>query len=303
MVDGIKFFNRGKHVDIVRRFSNELSLLGRENGVDIMFQTVFKDKFFFVYPSDNPQTYEFVYILSGEMEYDHEGEKKSLKAHDYFSVKGLKSSVFFRAKTDVSYLWIITEPTFQQISEDLRNLHDLTRKVESKDRFTYNHSERVASLTLKVAKKLEIDHQTMINFSRAAELHDIGKINTPVEILNKPEKLTMEEYEMIKKHPSDGADIVRGTSFSHLADIIEQHHERIDGSGYPYGLKGDEIHIGAKIIAVCDSYDAMTDDRAYRKALSPQFALDELKRLSGIQYDPEVVNALEELLKKEAIIK
>ncbi|MFB6469085.1 HD domain-containing phosphohydrolase [Cytobacillus sp. Hz8] len=301
-MSGLNLFKRGTNIDIVRQFSNELSLLGRENGVDIMYQTVFKDKMFYVYPSEDPETYEFVYILSGEIEYEGNGEKQILKAHDYFTVKGLKSPEFFKAKTDVTYLWIITEPTFHQLSEDHRNLNDLIKKVESRDRYTFNHSERVAVYSMKVAKKLKLDTATANKLNRAAELHDIGKINVPVEILNKPGKLTKDEFDLIKKHPGDGADMVRKTSYSYLAEIIEQHHERIDGSGYPFGLKGNEITLEAKIIAVCDTYDAMTDDRAYRKALSPQFAIDELNRLSGIQYEPKVVQTFEEVLKEEGII-
>ena len=127
-------------------------------------------------------------------------------------------------------------------------------------------------------------------------------MNTPIEILNKPGKLTKEEFEIIKKHPSDGADLVLETTYNYLAPIIEQHHERLDGSGYPRGLKGHEILLEAKIIAVTDTFDAMTEDRAYRKAFTPQYAMDELKRLSGSHYDPEIVDALESILKEEGTL-
>lgn len=302
-MSGLKIFRKGANIDKVRQISNELSLLGRDNGVDIMCQTITEGKIFYVYPSEDNETFEFVYILAGEVEHQgSNGEKQILTTNDYFTVKGLERPEFFQVKKDVTYLWIITEPTFNKLSEDYRNLTELIKKVETRDKYTFNHSERVAELSVKVANKLKLDN-IVNNLNRAANLHDIGKIYIPVDILNKPGRLTREEFELIKKHPGDGADMVRKTSYSYLADIIEQHHERIDGSGYPFGLKGDEITFEAKIIAVCDTWDAMTDDRAYRKALSHEFAIGELKRLSGIHYDPEIVNALEELLKEEGIIK
>jgi HD-GYP domain-containing protein (c-di-GMP phosphodiesterase class II) len=140
------------------------------------------------------------------------------------------------------------------------------------------------------------------NINMASYLHDIGKINVPGEILYKPSRLTDEEYEIIKKHPADGAKMVKDTYYSEYATIIEQHHERLDGSGYPYGLKEDEILLEAKIIAVCDTFDAMTDDRAYRKAYEPNYAMDQIKSLVNKHYDEEIVNAFEEVLKEEGIL-
>lgn len=299
---GLTISKQGTQIEVVHQFSNELSLLSRDNGVDIMLQTVYKDKLFYVYPSENAEILEFVYILSGEMECDQEGEKVTLTSRDYFTVKGLKEPVYFMAKTDVTYLWIITEPTFQQVSESLRNLTDIAKKVENKDRYTFKHSERVATYSVKVAKHLKLPTEVVQKLFLAAELHDIGKINVPFEVLNKPGKLTKEEFDLIKKHPGDGADMVRETSYSHLAQIIEQHHERLNGSGYPRGLKGDEISFEAKIIAVSDTFDAMTEDRAYRKAFSSQFAMDEIKSMAGTHYDEEIVKALETILKNEGKI-
>ncbi|CAH0347645.1 HD domain-containing phosphohydrolase [Bacillus sp. CECT 9360] len=302
-MEGLMISKKGANLEIVHQYSNELSLLSRDNGVDIMLQTVYKDKLFYVYPSENPEVLEFFYILSGEMECDQDGDKVTLGAHDYITFKGIKESVHFVAKTDVTYLWIITEPTFKQVSEDYRNLTEIAKKVEKKDHYTFNHSERVTTFSVKIAKYLKLPAETMRKLHQAAILHDIGKINIPVEVLNKPGKLTKKEFDLVKKHAGDGADMARKTSYKHLADIIEQHHERLDGSGYPHGLKGDDILLEAKIIAVSDSFDAMTEDRAYRKAFTAQYAMDELKGLAGKQYDKKVVHALESILKEEGIIK
>ena len=126
----------------------------------------------------------------------------------------------------------------------------------------------------------------------AAILHDIGKIGIPDSILNKPGRLTDEEYRLVKEHPAIGAEIVKQVkALEPVASIILQHQERWDGKGYPYGMKGEDIPMEARIISVLDAYDAMTSDRSYRKALPVQTAIAELKRCSGTQFDPKVVNA------------
>ncbi|MED3745101.1 HD domain-containing protein [Peribacillus psychrosaccharolyticus] len=267
-----------------------------------MLQTVYKDKLFYLYPSENPDVMEFIYILSGEIECEQDGQITILGANDYCSVKGLKQPVYFLANTDVTYLWIITEPTFQQISTDRTRLQSMIRKVEEKDPYTFRHSERVTFYAIKIAKKLNLKSERLQDLYIASELHDIGKMKTPIDILNKPGKLTKEEFNIIKKHPGDGADLVLDTTYNYLAPIIEQHHERLNGSGYPHGLKEHEILLEAKIIAVTDTYDAMTEDRSYRKAFTPQYAMEEIKRMSGTHYDPEIVDALEIILKEEGIL-
>ena len=155
---------------------------------------------------------------------------------------------------------------------------------------------------MKIGKKLNLFKDELDNLIVASVLHDVGKINVPEEILNKPGGLTDEEYAIIKKHPVDGAEMVKDTYYADISTIIHQHHERLNGSGYPHGLKGEEITIGAKIIGVSDSYDAMTDDRSYRKAYSPEYAMDELKRFSGVLYEPAVVDALEQILIEEGVL-
>lgn len=301
-MEGFKIAKNGAFVEKIHEYSNQLFLLERNDDVDIMLQTIYKDKLFYIYPSEDPAVLEFFYILKGHLECEQDGQKTILGPNDYYSAKGLKQPVYFVAKTDVTYLWIITEPTFQQLSTDSASLRNMVRRVEEKDHYTFKHSERVTFYAIKIAKKLNLKSERLQDLYIASELHDIGKMNTPIEILNKPGKLTKEEFEIIKKHPGDGADLVLETTYNYLAPIIEQHHERLNGSGYPRGLKGHEILLEAKIIAVTDTFDAMTEDRAYRKAFTPQYAMDELKRMSGTHYDPEIVDALEIILKEEGIL-
>ncbi|MFD1780529.1 HD-GYP domain-containing protein [Fredinandcohnia salidurans] len=277
----------------------DISLLARGAGTEIMIQRIAETNIFYVYPSENPNVMEFFYILSGEMVCELNGEKITLGPRDYYYASNLKEPVHFSVIKDVEYLWVITEPTFYQLSESITRLKDIVDEVEKKDRYTYNHSERVAEYAVKIAKKLMLPKEKLENLYLSSILHDIGKINTPEEILKKPDKLTDEEFAIIKRHPRDGAEMVKDFYYNDIATIIEQHHERLDGSGYPNRLKGDEILIEARIIAVSDTFDAMTEDRSYRKALSSQIALDELKRLAGTHYDKKVVDAFEDILKEE----
>lgn len=130
----------------------------------------------------------------------------------------------------------------------------------------------------------------------AAQVHDIGKIGIPIEILTKPTKLTRLEFELIKTHAEAGYDILKGIHFPWpIAEIVWQHHERLNGSGYPRGLKGDQITMEARIIAIADTVDAMSSHRPYRPALGVKAALDEISKFSGVLFDSEVVNACQKL--------
>lgn len=295
---GLDILKNG-YLETVNNDSTTLSLLGRGSGIEMMKQLVLKDKIFFLYPSEDSDVQEFFYILNGEIEIELDGKVVELGPNDFFSSKNLEATVQFTAKTDVSFLSVSTAPVFHYLSNVISALRKVGETVERKDPYTFQHSSRVANYAVKIALKMKLRKERMDNLFIASILHDIGKVNIPEEILKKPDKLTHEEFAIVKKHPEDGAAMIRETIYADLADIVEQHHERVNGKGYPHGLTDDEILIEAKIIGVADTFDAMTEDRAYRKAYSPEYAMEELKRLSGIQYDPEVVEAFEQVLLEE----
>lgn len=298
-------FSIGKKGTAIEKVSLEtfdIGLLARGDGVECMIQTISKDNLFYVYPSDTPNVMEFFYILQGEMICDMNGEKVKLGPGDYYSAVNLEEPVHFSTITEVKYLWVITEPTFYQLSENITHLMEIVDEVEKKDRYTYKHSERVSEYAVKIAKKLMLPKDKLENLYIASILHDIGKINIPTEILNKPGKLTDEEFAIVKKHPADGAEMVKDLYYKDIATIIAQHHERLNGRGYPKGLKEEEILLEARIIAVSDTFDAMTEDRAYRKAYAVQDAVDELNRLVETHYDRRVVEAFMEVLEEEGRI-
>ena len=163
---------------------------------------------------------------------------------------------------------------------------------EARDASTAGHQRRVAQISVAIATEIGLDADTIEGIQIAAELHDIGKISIPVEILTRPAKLRAAEFELVKNHSRAGYDIVCNIPFPWpVADMILQHHERFDGSGYPDGIRGDRILIGARIIAVADVVEAMSSHRPYRPAKGIQVALEEIERGRGTLYDPDVADA------------
>jgi len=161
------------------------------------------------------------------------------------------------------------------------------------DAYTIEHQKQVARISNVIAGKMGLSDDQRPRVILGAAFHDIGKIFTPASILAKPGKLSDAEFELIKKHCFDGGWLLREVGIdSRICEIILQHHERMDGSGYPYGLSGAQISPGARIVAVADVFDAMTHVRPYRPALSVDVTLDEMKTGKGTLYDPEVVDTI-----------
>jgi putative nucleotidyltransferase with HDIG domain len=184
-----------------------------------------------------------------------------------------------------------------------QTIQSLVHALEAKDEYTQGHSERVTQYAVAIANEMNLSEKDVENIHTAGQLHDIGKIGMHYEKLNKPGKLSKEEWEMFKQHPTIGKKILEPIkSLSEIIPFVYQHHERYDGKGYPEGLKEKEITLGARILAIADTFDAMTSNRSYRNALSKQTAIDEIIKCSGTQFDPDIVPyfepALEKLIKK-----
>jgi putative nucleotidyltransferase with HDIG domain len=175
-------------------------------------------------------------------------------------------------------------------------LEALLAALDTRDTETEGHSERVAAYTMLIAQQLNLSEAELQHIEHGALLHDIGKIGVPDHILYKPGPLTPEEWEIMKQHPVIGYKMcMKIEMLRPAAPIVLHHHERWDGRGYPYGLNGAEIPLGARIFAIADTLDAMTSDRPYRKALSFAQAREEIERCAGSQFDPELVRVFLEL--------
>jgi len=191
--------------------------------------------------------------------------------------------------------------SYQKLQKTIEGaINTIAKIVETKDPYTSGHQQRVSKLAETIAQEMKLPKDKIEGIRVSSLVHDVGKISVPAEILNKPIKLTEIEFNLIKDHSQVGYDILKSIEFPWpIEKIVLQHHERLDGSGYPRGLKGEDIIIEARIIGVADVVEAMSSHRPYRPALGIDAALEEISKNKGILYDPEVVNICLKLFKEK----
>lgn len=182
----------------------------------------------------------------------------------------------------------------------LRTIKVLAQTIDAKDHYTHSHSENVANIAVTIAEEMGLSVKDIEMIRQACELHDLGKIGIQDNILGKPSELTPQEWEQIKRHPLIGAEILEPLTFlDDVTELIRQHHEHFDGSGYPEGRKGDDILLGARIIHLADAYESMRSSRSYREnAFSREEAVAEIKKHTGSQFDPKVTHAFLRVVSK-----
>lgn len=238
--------------------------------------------------------YAFIITTAGFSDIELAIESIQFGAHDYMSKP-------FDPSDTISLVRKLVEK--QRLQSDNIQLFDtikvLALALDARDNYTHNHSREVTEYAVSIAREMGLSVKEIEIIRDAGILHDIGKIGISDAVLLKPGRLTDEEYEQIKKHPEIGKSILEPVHC--LADkipLIYHHHERIDGTGYPEGLSGENIPQGARILAIADSYQAMTSDRPYRKALSIQVAISELEKFKGRQFDAKIVDVFLRVLKR-----
>jgi len=202
-----------------------------------------------------------------------------------------------RTLTEVLNGAFVDDPFVPIVSGYPEALRSLVRAVEVKDTYTHGHSQRTARMAVELGMSMGLAPDRLRIIARGAYLHDVGKIGIPDNILNKPEKLTPDEWRIIQTHPRLGYELASAApSLKEALPVILHHHERIDGNGYPGGLTGSDIPLEARVVAVADVWDALTSDRAYRKGWSPDIALAHIRDGAGTHFDPQVVDALVRLV-------
>ena len=248
-----------------------------------------------------------IIMLTGMAEVNTAVECLKLGAMDYISKPVMVDEVRARLDKAMDKRRLVLENRFYQQSLELR-VRDLDRKnraslvngvqmlvhaLEAKDAYTSGHSSRVSRYAIKTAVRLGFTDEALEDLRLGGELHDIGKIGTREEILNKPGSLTLEEFEHVKTHSTLGERILAPffSSSPIVLRVARSHHERMDGAGFPDSLRGDQIPLEARIVAVVDAFDAMTTNRAYRKPRSASDAIQELRRCVGVHFDPDAVEA------------
>lgn len=247
------------------------------------------------YPEDNGEIYSASGLLNSAdkaLLYAKEMGGNRVSTFKIVS-KNIENTKEKREKEDVDELREKLSKMINRVDQTLlESIYAFAKTIEAKDNYTSEHAENMVAIVTEIGKRLNLSENTIENLKHAAVLHDLGKVGIPDNILHKRKRLTKKEYEIIKTHPQIGSEIIRPVHFLRdLAPIILYHHERFDGSGYSEGLKGKEIPLGARIIAVADAYQALISDRPYRKAHSEKEALKIIKEGSGSQFDPEIVDS------------
>ncbi|MFH0877200.1 MAG: HD domain-containing phosphohydrolase [Candidatus Omnitrophota bacterium] len=230
----------------------------------------------------------------------HALEMTKFKLNNFRALKGIEERNISLQKQNLLLARRIEESTknLSKLYEDLketymRTIKALAHAIDARDHYTFSHSDNVTLYAEMIAKQMNVDMSYIEDIKDACQLHDLGKIGVHDSVLSKPGMLSPEEFEEIKLHSQKGAQILEPLKFlERVIDIVRHHHERWDGKGYPDGIKEEQIPLGARVMAVADSYDAMVSARPYRKVgLSKQEAVEEVKKNSGVQFDPKVVEA------------
>lgn len=243
------------------------------------------------------EDFEFNYILKGHLEMYIDDKKVHMSVGDTFTYYILTRNYMFRILEDVELLCIKKTPCFNYWATSIDRLNEILTDLQAADGDTLAHCERVKGLSMGIAYFTDFDRSKLLDLFYAAKFHDVGKAKIPLEILLKPGKLTVEEFEIMKEHSRYTYDMILEDYGQDVAELAFEHHEKLDGTGYPRKLKGDEISLGGRIICVADAYDAMTVTRPYRNGLSRGEAIAELRRCANTQFDPKVIDALELHLK------
>lgn len=279
------------YLEKIEKKTTQIYLLAKQGDLEIMRQTIAQDKVFLI--EGEKSHFELYYLVQGEI--IRERDEKILGPGSFISVNNSTDEIYFKTRTEVNLLYITTTPIFNTKQEEFRELIALNEEVAKKDSQTKAHCSRLEKLSLQTGEKMGLEDDMLFKLDYASFLHDVGKINISSEILKKNGKLTKKEWLDMKKHSVWGRELILDhlgkEFFKDVAEIVHQHHEKYDGSGYPRGLKGNQIMKEAQILTVVDSYDAMTSDRPYRKALSRKEARKELQNEKGKHFSPEVVDA------------
>lgn len=282
--------NGKEALDIVEKHGYEIALILSDQRMPVMSGTEFLSNTMKKYPNIIKM------LLTGYSDIDAMVEGvNSCNLFQYLSKPFEPEDLKFTIQGGINAFELTVSKN--NLLNELRELFFTTIKsissaLDAKDTYTNGHSFRVTLYSLMIANAVDMGEIEIEDLEMAGLLHDIGKIGIPRSIICKPGKLTDDEFTMMKQHPEIGEKILNGIKrLDNATNWLNKHHERWDGRGYPFGVKGEEIPLPARILAVADTYDAMTSDRSYRKGLPHEVAVEEIKKCSGAQFDPEIAEA------------
>jgi len=294
-----EYANKNDFIESVQMKGLTISLLASGDQTEIIHHQLEPNTRWALEPEGGWHALEYLFIIIGQLKLQREdGSFKTYKAGDSFYRSPITEHYVFQSIGPTEFIYVTSQPIFHRYSNVSRQLANLAVSIEEKDGYTGDHCARIANLAMKVGEKIGLSSNDLLQLNMASFFHDVGKVRIPLNILQKPGKLTGYEWEIMMKHTIYGRMILEETKLPLLVNagkIVEQHHERFDGEGYPYGLSKEEIDIKASIISVVDAYDAITSDRSYQKARSKEEAVREIKKNKGTLYHPEIVDVFAHL--------
>ena len=281
-----------KNESIMKVVSNvgAFSLKAKDDQLEIVHIEANAGKSLFLHPYECEGALYLFYILQGRI--FHRKTKVDLVMGDCISAKDLRETEYFDIIQDVKMLMVTQKNFFDfQVNYAVKMSEEIQR-IQDKDHYTEKHCNRTGNLALQMGIVLNLESDALNDLLFASKIHDLGKINVPLEILNKPSKYNDQEFDIIKKHSEDGYQMIKANVSEKIALIVKQHHEKCNGSGYPDRLTKDELLLESRILAVADAYDAMLSDRPYRKAMSKDKVLAILEEDRDVLWDGKVLDTL-----------
>lgn len=301
-MEGIEFNRRGAQGLPEDDTGAATTLLARHDNLEIMWQHIDGESIVWLTPAADPKAAEFFFIHAGGVELALDDGMVCLGPGESFTVSGLTRDIPVKILSEARILYVTNSPAFEAVRRFEESLIALLMRINEKDNYTYRHSGAVLRYSLRLydALETEVGSASRDDLAVAALFHDVGKCFVPVEILTKRAELESSEVRYILRHPVDSGRLLLTEFGDAASEIARNHHERLDGSGYPRGLRGEEISLLAKVVAAADVFDAMTSDRGYNVVKSFEAAADELCSLPD-KFDPVVTGALKKLVSEGAL--
>ncbi len=293
-MSALKIIKKDESLIQVLSNAGSFALKAKDDALEVVHIEAKAGKSLFLQPYECENAMYLFYFLEGRVAYAK--ENCFLGPGDCISAKDLTETEYFEIVEDVKMLLVTQKDFFDKQANYVLKMTAEMDKIQAKDQYTEKHCNRSGNLALRIGLKFGLKNDQINDLVFASKIHDLGKIQVPLHILNKPGTYTYEEFDVMKKHPRAGYDIIVDSVSQREALIVLQHHEKCDGTGYPQGLKKDEMLIESRILAVADAFDALTTHRPYRVALSQSEAFKLLKKDSGRLWDSDVLEALEMIL-------
>ncbi|HML67259.1 MAG TPA: HD domain-containing protein [Clostridia bacterium] len=301
-MEGIQFNRRAAAEESAAGNEPSTQLLTKQGDLEVILHRINGESVVWLFPASDPNASEYFFIHAGGVDLAMDDGLVSLGAGDSFIVSGLKRDVPVKMHGDAEILYVTNCPAFEAVTHVNDSLQELLTRINEKDHYTSRHSKAVLQYSLALYDAMQ-DRGPDIprdDLAFAALFHDVGKCFVPTEILQKPDKLEQAEMRYILRHPIDSGRMLLPNFGEQIAEIARNHHERLDGSGYPRGLRSEDISLSSQIVAVADVFDAMTSDRGYNVVKTYTQAAEELASLSH-QFDSRITSVLMHLVSSGAL--